>query len=219
MNILAFDTSSTACTVALLHGKEIQAAHQIAPMQQAQLLLPMIQQLLDTASLTLAQLDAIAFGCGPGSFTGIRIASSVAQGLAFAASLPVIPVSSLAVMAQAAREERQWDKLLVAVDARMEQVYWAVYEANKAGHVALIGQESVGKPQDIPIPPDSLHWHGIGDGWEKYAEKLIEHLGFQPETLNPSQLPSAKALLTLAKMKFEQGDYTTAFYAFPAYLR
>src|SRR5471032_2163673 len=102
MKILAIDTSANACSVALLINNETLSSHKVIPMQQAQLILPMIEELLLTANITLNQLDALAFGCGPGSFTGVRIAASVAQGLAVAHDLPVISVSSLQALAQAA---------------------------------------------------------------------------------------------------------------------
>ena len=124
MKILAIETSSHACSVALLNEDKVKISHIISPMQQAKLILPMIDELLKSSALTLNDLDAIAYGCGPGGFTGVRIAASVAQGLGFAVKLPIIPISSLAVMAEAAFLERQWRKLLVAVDARADQIYW-----------------------------------------------------------------------------------------------
>src|SRR5690349_9145853 len=131
--ILAFDTSTSACTVALQNGDFVSVRHQLAPKQQAQLILPMINELLSSTSLTANELDAIAYGCGPGSFTGIRIASSVAQGIGFAINKPIIPVSSLAALAQTAFLEQQWTRLLVAVDARMGKIYWANYVINPSG--------------------------------------------------------------------------------------
>ena len=105
MKILAIDTSSNACGVALLCNNEVKALHELAPMQQTQKILPMIDALLGEAKVSLNQLDALAFGCGPGSFTGVRIAVSVMQGLGYAMNLPLIPVSSLAALAQAAYVE------------------------------------------------------------------------------------------------------------------
>src|SRR5579871_1229278 len=107
--ILAFDTSSQVCSVALLNGETITSSYQIAPMQQAKLILPMIQKIIKAANITLDELDAIAYGCGPGSFTGMRVANSVAQGLGFAKHLPLIRISSLAILAQSALEEQKWE--------------------------------------------------------------------------------------------------------------
>jgi tRNA threonylcarbamoyladenosine biosynthesis protein TsaB len=225
LKILAFDTSSSACSVSLQNGHEIKSLHKIAPMQQARLILPAIQELLDSSSLTLNQLDAIAYGCGPGSFTGMRIASSVAQGIGLATKLPIIRISSLAAIAQAAFLERQWTKLLVALDARMEEVYWAVYKLGGHGRVELIGEEQVCDPKKVTMPESGescekgLNWYGIGDGWEKYREVLITRLGFQPRIINALQLPTAEAILELAKTKLDQDDWVAAYDAIPTYLR
>ena len=218
MNILALDTSSTACSVAIQHADQIEYLHKNAPMQQAKLILPMIHELLAACSLSLDQIDAIAYGCGPGSFTGIRIASSVVQGLAYAADKPVIPISSLAALAQSAFMENQCTKMLVAVDARMEQIYWAVYEVGQTGCVELIGQEVLCKPEEIDLPEGS-DWCGVGDGWEKYSENLSTRLGYQPEPLYTTQLPTAQAILQLAKLKFDKCQWIAASLATPTYLR
>lgn len=218
MKLLAFDTSSAACSVAIQNNDQIKFLHQHAPMQQAKLILPMIKELLESCSLTLEQLDAIAYGCGPGSFTGIRIANSVAQAIGFAAQKPLIPVSSLAVLAQTALLEHQCSDLLVAVDARMEQVYWAVYEAGQDGHVALINQEILCHPKEVKVP-DKKHGCGVGDGWGIYAADLASSLGFKPDSIFASELPTAQALLQLAKIKFDKSQWIAAEQAIPVYLR
>lgn len=218
MKILAFDTSSSACSVALLNGDKTKILHKISPMQQAKLILSMIDEALASTSLTLDQLDAIAYGCGPGSFTGVRIAASVAQGLSFGRSLPILSISSLAAMAQAAFLERQWTRLLVAVDARTEQLYWSKYVVNAAGIAILEGEEQACLPEQIKAPEDEINWYGIGDGWAKYEEKLVMSLKFKPETLY-CQLPTAAALLPLAKAKFDQKDWILPSNAIPVYLR
>ena len=230
LKILAFDTSSSACSVALQNGDKINYLNKIAPMQQARLILPMIQELLHSSALTLKQLDAIAYGCGPGSFTGMRIASSVAQGIGLATNVPIIRISSLAAIAQAAFLEQQWTKLLVALDARMQETYWAIYELGKHGRVELVEEEQACAPKKVTIPESisrilrdsdgkKLDWCGVGDGWEKYREALVMRLGFEPQAINASQLPTAIAILELAKGKLDQGDWITAADAVPAYLR
>ena len=128
MNLLAIETSDAACSIALQVGDAIHARHEVIPMQQSQVVLPWIDELLRAKSITLNQLDAIAFGCGPGSFTGIRLATSIAQGLGYGAGLPLIPVSSLAILAQTAYQTLGWDRVLVAVDARMQEIYTGAYE-------------------------------------------------------------------------------------------
>lgn len=221
VNILAFETSSFACSVALQNGDQIALRHQIAPMQQTQLILSMIQEVLHAQSLTLSDLDAVAYGCGPGSFTGIRIANTVAQGLGFAANLPLIQVSSLAALAQSAFIEYKWQNLLVAVDARMEQIYWASYQINQDGQAELIGKESVFAPNTVKIEKNLMdtEWFAVGDGWERYNAALLTGLNIEPVGTNASQLPNAQAVLELSKAKFDKKDWVEASLAAPAYLR
>jgi len=216
MKMLGFDTSTSACTVALLNGDVVSVRHQHAPMQQAHLILPMIQELLDSSSLTVNELDAIAYGCGPGSFTGIRISNSVAQGIGFAIQKPIIPISSLATLAQTAFLEQQWSRLLVAMDARMGKIYWATYTINASGLAELIGNERLSQPEEIT---SSYHTdlYGIGDGWEAYKDILIGS-NLTLKGIDARQLPSAKALLQLATLKYEKGEWITAAQALPVYL-
>lgn len=213
MKILGFDTSSTACSVALLMDDHISALHKIIPMQQAQSLLPMIEELLLSHKITLNQLDAIAFGCGPGSFTGVRIAASVAQGLAYALELPVIPISSLAALAQAAYQELQWKKLLVAVDARMQEVYWGAYGIDHQGLAVLINKEAVSTPQEISSPESD--WYGVGNAWEIYKSDIT----YQPLLLDTTRLATAEAIVMLAKAKYLNKEWVRAEDALPVYLR
>jgi tRNA threonylcarbamoyladenosine biosynthesis protein TsaB len=218
LKILAFDTSATACSVALLLDRKIYEIHKIIPKQQAQLILPIIDDLLKTAGISLGQLEAIAYGCGPGSFTGIRIASSVVQALGYATSLPIIPISSLAALAQTAYETYQWTSLLVASDARMKQLYWAIYQVNKHGLVDLEGQEEIGTPATLTRPA-ATNGYGVGDGWSSYQEELIQHLEFTPMAINCTLLPTARAILALAKRKLAVGEFVSPAEALPVYLR
>lgn len=218
VKLLAFDTSSTACSVGLLNGDEVSVTHKIAPMQQAHLILSIIQEMLDSASLSLNQLDAVAFGCGPGSFTGIRIASSVAQGIGFGANLPLVPISSLAAIAQTAYLEQQLSHSLVAIDARMKQVYWAGYEVNTQGLVQVVGQEQVCLPEDVSRVGDN-QWCGLGDGWGVYKDRLVTRLGYEPSVIRSAELPGGRALLMLGKAKFDQGEWVAPSEAKPVYLR
>lgn len=193
-------------------------------MQQAKLVLATIESLLSQANLSLPELNAIAYGAGPGSFTGMRIASSVAQGLGFVTNAPIISVSSLAAMAQAAYMEHHQTHFLVALDARMEQIYWAQYKVNDNEQVELIGQEQVYNPEKVILDlsaksEDQTVWCGIGDGWGKYREPLVKRLGFQPANINPSQIPTAHAVLVLAKSKFDRQEWVKAEEAVPSYLR
>lgn len=219
MKILALETSSAACSVALYLDGKIFSLHRVAPMQQTHLLLPMIDELLTRENVTLADLDAIAYGTGPGSFTGMRIASSTTQGLAFAVNLPVIPVSSLAAIAQAAHETMQNQAYLVAVDARMGQIYWACYLATDAGCVTLAGEEALCSPTNVTVVERKLYeYAGIGDGWQPYRETLCQALGFTPVVIHHAQLPTAEAVLKLSLNIFKQNTPLSATEALPSYL-
>lgn len=222
MKLLAIDTSTSACSVALQINDEVTLLHKVAPLQQAKLILPMLNELLDSASIKLDAIDAIAYSCGPGSFTGIRITSSVTQALGFAVNKPIIPISTLAAMAQTAYMEQGYHRSLVALDARMGQIYWATYAIGENECVALYGEERLIKPADIsistPINPGD-HWSGIGDAWSICQESIIKSLGFQPSIINAEQLPSASAILKLASKKFERGEWVPPSAAQPNYLR
>jgi tRNA threonylcarbamoyladenosine biosynthesis protein TsaB len=225
VRLLAFDTSSSACSAAIYDStqtldRQVISLNEVLPMQQGRLILPMIRTLLDRAGLQLNELDAIAYGCGPGSYTGIRIASSVAQGLGFVSKRPVIAVSSLAAIAQTAYEKYQQMAWLVALDARMDEVYWAQYVVNKHKIVELLGKEVACLPEKAElIEKHGCQWGGVGDAWVKYGDKLAHHIGLQPQPVYSEQLPDAKAILSLARFKFVQNDCITASEALPTYLR
>lgn len=222
MKILAFDTSTSACSAALYVGDDPSegktfSRHEIAPKQHTSIILPMMQSLLNSAGITLASLDAIAFGCGPGSFTGIRIAASLAQGLAYANSLPVIPVSSLAANAQSAFLEHGWKQLITAVDARMNQVYWCAYQID-AGLAVPVFAEELAAPDAVHAVPAG-EWFAIGDGWGMYPGQLTAAIGFEPKQIDAERVPGAEAVLCLAKERFSRGDWVDAANALPVYLR
>jgi len=216
VKILAFDTSSSVISIALQNEEELVFFDQVAPLQHTQLILPKIKSMLDSCDISLNQLDAVAYACGPGSFTGIRIASSVVQGIGLATSLPIVPVSSLAVLAQTAYLEQQWTNLLVALDARMDQVYWAVYQTNAHGIVELFGEEQVLFPDQTIINNKCLDWYGVGDGWDRYQTILSKH---GARRIAKEQQPDARALLSLAKIKLKNGDWVASCDAIPVYLR
>ena len=218
MKMLALETSADACSVALWLDDKIQARHEVLPMQQAQMILPMIEASLAEVDLRLADLDAIAFGSGPGSFTGVRIACSVAQGLAFGAKKPLICVSSLAAAAQTAFEELGATHVLVGMDARMQEVYWGIYEADAAGLMRLVGTEMVASARQVARPKGE-QWQGIGSAWDVYALDLIDHLGFAPKAVASDCLPTATGVLRLAIEKFARQDFTPIEAAVPTYLR
>lgn len=152
--LLALDTATEACSVALLHDGKVTSHYEVIPRLHAQKLLPMIKQLLEDAGTTLAAVDAIAFGRGPGAFTGVRITIGVVQGLAFALERPVLPVSNLAVLAQRALREHGASQVAAAIDARMDEVYWGCYRET-AGEMRLVGAEAVLAPKlrSCPLTP------------------------------------------------------------------
>jgi tRNA threonylcarbamoyladenosine biosynthesis protein TsaB len=153
-NILALETSTNACSAALLINDSVSEKYQLAAREHSKLILPMIESLLAESELQLSNLNAIAFGCGPGSFTGVRIAAGITQGLAFGTGLPVLPVSSLRALAQTAYEEVKAEKIVAAFDARMQEVYWGLYALDDNGLMKEVIKDSLSKPENIILPKD-----------------------------------------------------------------
>lgn len=213
MKLLALDTATEACTAALWQDGRV--LERLEPgSHHATRLLPMIDALLAEAGLALTQLDALAFGRGPGSFTGLRIGAGVIQGLAFGADLPVVPVSSLAALAQGTDALR----VLAAFDARMQQVYWGAYRRNPEGLMQLQGLEQVLTPAQVPVP-DGEGWVGAGPGWGAHLASLQERLGRCLLASHPQQLPQARHVAELAVSAYRVGAVVTAAMALPVYLR
>lgn len=216
IKILALDTATEACSAALIHNDEIIYRYQLVPRQHTHLILPMLQSLLDEAGLSLAQLDAIAFGRGPGSFTGVRIATSVVQGIAFATDLPVVPISTLQALAQGAWRELQIKQVLVAIDARMDEIYWGAYQLGADNIMLPACSEIVCAPADIKIPND-LSFIGVGSGWDSYHE--IMQYKIKLEKWLPERCPHARDIAALAAIDFKNGKAVNAEQALPVYLR
>jgi len=218
--ILALDSSTDACSVALSLNGELFAIDEIAAKSHTQRLLPMVDELLQQANLGLDDLDAIAFGRGPGSFTGLRICMGIVQGLAFGAQLPVVPISTLAAMALAYYQgaDAAVDRpVLVALDARMEEVYWGLF-GYEAGHLVALTAEYVMRP-DLLILHESLtelegQLIGVGSGWH------YEPMGaLQPYAVFIDAQPSARAIVQLAAPIFAAGEASNILDAEPIYLR
>ncbi|MWV17714.1 tRNA (adenosine(37)-N6)-threonylcarbamoyltransferase complex dimerization subunit type 1 TsaB [Pseudomonas sp. L-22-4S-12] len=213
--LLALDTATEACSVALLHEGRVLSHYEVIPRLHAQRLLPMIRSLLDEAGVELAALDAIAFGRGPGAFTGIRIAIGVVQGLAFALDKPVLPVSNLAVLAQRALREQGARQVAAAIDARMDEVYWGCYREEQ-GEMRLQGVEAVLAPEQVSLPRGATgDWFGAGTGWGSYAARLA----VTPAGQDAGMLPHAEDLLQLARFAWARGEALPADQALPVYLR
>lgn len=217
MKILALDTSTEACSVALLDHGQIIEEFCIAPQQHSRLVLGMIERILASSELRLTQLDALAFGRGPGSFTGVRIAASVIQGLAFAANLPVAPISSLQAMAQGARREFAAQAVIPAIDARMNEVYWAEYIGNEVGIMVLVAEERVDKPEAIKLARQHP-FVGVGSGWISYKDAL--HTAFGNQVSHAAEYyPHAQDIAYLAAKAVPMEQYVTAEDALPIYIR
>ena len=216
--ILALDSSSDACSVALIQNGAISDIYELAAKSHTQRLLPMVDELLTAHQLTLADLDAIAFGRGPGSFTGLRICMGVVQGLAFGANLPVLPISTLQAMAQAYMQAHPQNQkpLLVAIDARMDEVYWCLFSAELIPQRVV--DEAVAKPVEVAahaqVKELGQEFVALGSGWH-YSE-----LGaLTPAILDVDVHPNAKAMVQLAATEFEQGRAISILEAQPVYLR
>lgn len=213
--LLALDTATEACSVALLHDGKVISHYEVIPRLHAQRLLPMIEALRAEAGISLSAIDAIAFGRGPGAFTGVRIAIGVVQGLAFALQRPVLPVSNLAVLAQRAYREFGAVQVAAAIDARMDEVYWGCYQL-ELGEMCLQGQESVLAPENACLPRVAAgEWFGAGTGWGTFQSRLPAQVAQCAGDL----LPDARDLLQLAQFSWQRGEALAAEQAQPVYLR
>lgn len=213
--LLAIDASTSACSVALMHEGQVYEDFRMLPRAHTRFLLPMVDEMLAAHSLPLAQMDALVFTAGPGSFTGLRVAIATVQGLAFAAELPVVPVSTLAAMAQfyADREGvAEGATILPALDARMDEVYFGRYQY-RDGVVAPLNVDQLLPPEQVGNTAAGAA--GIGDGWT-YAERFGDA---PPATVDQTILPSAAAALQLAKPDVLAGKVLPAEQAQPVYLR
>jgi tRNA threonylcarbamoyladenosine biosynthesis protein TsaB len=206
MKLLALDTATDWCSAALWMDGALQWREALRPRGQGQLILPMIEELLAQAGIGLRQLDAIAFGRGPGAFTGVRLALSVAQGLAFSADLPLMPISDLrALAAQALQRAAAPDRVLICQDARMSEVYWGCFQ--RSGRLAdAVGVESVAAPGGVTLPAgwNAASVWGAGSGFTAYRpalRALAGQLGDIAEGISPraqeiAQLAAADGLST-----------------------
>ena len=209
MKLLAIDTSTEYCSAALWLSGEVRVERVHAGQLHSALLLPMIDTLLAQASLRLPELDGIAFGAGPGSFTGLRIACAVTQGLALGADLPVVGISTLASIAHLTSAAR----VLTVLDARMNEVYWAAYERMPEGWTCLT-EPMLSKPESVVLP-DDRRWSGAGNGLSLLHPVLTASF----EAQYPEIMPDAAAIAALAAPAFARGEGIDAALAAPIYLR
>ncbi len=213
MKLLAIETSTEACSVALSVDGEVRERHEIAPRRHTQLVLPWAEQLLAEAGLRKSQLDAIAVGRGPGAFTGVRLAIAIVQGLALALDRPVLPVSTLAVLAMQGADEN----ILAAIDARMGEVYLGEFRRDADGLVSAVGDEAIVPPALAPLPQRVRH--GVGTGFSAGNAALVQRLGDRLSGFDASALPHAADLARLAGRVFARGEAIAADQLEPAYLR
>jgi tRNA threonylcarbamoyladenosine biosynthesis protein TsaB len=216
--LLAIETSTEACSVALHSNGETSEFYEYAPRRHAELLLPAIQSLLDNAGLPLAGLDGIAFGRGPGSFTSLRIGIGVVQGLAWGAGLAVIPISSLAAVAQAAIEKKGSDpfSICVTMDARMQEVYTASFQRRDDGFVIASGEERVCSP-DLVSAPGTEPFIAAGNGFDRFKE--LQPLASRAVECHPDIWPRAGVICKLALKWLESNEPLSAGLAQPVYVR
>lgn len=221
MKLLALDTSEDACSAALNLDGELLGRFELAPRRHTALILPMIDGLLAEAGLRPGQLDAIAFGRGPGSFTGVRIAAGVVQGIALGLDLPVLPLSTLAGLALGCHLMTGAKRILVALDARMGELYSAAYAVQGRHQLELIGQEALLKPAELHLPKtrDEQPWFGVGSGWAAHAKALASATGLEPHQWRGDLLCRAEDIARLAALDFAAGKAVAAEEALPVYLR
>ncbi|MBA2081651.1 tRNA (adenosine(37)-N6)-threonylcarbamoyltransferase complex dimerization subunit type 1 TsaB [Aeromonas veronii] len=218
LKILAVDTATEACSAALLVGDKLFSRWEEAPRDHTRKILPMVQAVLEDAGISLSDLDAIAFGRGPGSFTGVRIGISVAQGLAFGAGVPLIGISTLAAMAQGAYRVDGAQQVLTAIDARMNEVYFGRYELID-GRMQLVGDEVVSEPAALVDVRGKLAGRVtcVGTGFETYGETLN---GLTDElAVSQVRFPAAEDMLPLARAAWLAGEAVPVELATPVYLR
>jgi tRNA threonylcarbamoyladenosine biosynthesis protein TsaB len=213
MNLLAIETSTPFCSVALGRGEDLFARHFEAGQRHAELALDAVDGVLREAGLELAQLSGLAYGEGPGSFTGLRIACGLVQGIALARSLPVMGVGTLEALA----EETGGERVIACLDARMGEVYHAAY--CRAGEIwNEASAPGVYRPEAVPLL-EGAGWIGCGSGFSAFGEVLSGRYGGRLADVRPQASPSATAVLRLARARFERGEGRDAASAVPIYLR
>jgi tRNA threonylcarbamoyladenosine biosynthesis protein TsaB len=218
MKLIAVDTATEACTVGLLVDGAVLARFEVAPRRHAALVLGMVEELMGEAGITVAGLDAVGFGQGPGAFTGVRIAAAVAQGLAFSADLPVVAVSSLAATAQQLADDLDVARSIVAFDARMGEVYLGAYATEDEDLVKSELADRIVMPEQAPLLAGG-NWVGAGSGWRAHHDALRRRYGERLSKSIPEALPHGAGLVRLAARAFSLGEGRPAEQALPVYLR
>lgn len=214
--LLALDTATEACSVALFHHEKITALDEISPRTHTQRILPMIDELLKQANLSLKEIDALVFGRGPGSFTGVRVGVGIAQGLALGAELPVVAISNLMAMAEAAYQTLGATHVIALIDARMNEVYFAQYQREQGQWKTVVDEQVCSPEKAITQMKFEQKPMVVGTGWAAYPQFSAQNL---PLVVSEIILPSAQYMLPLAQIELAKGNHQTAFEIEPVYLR
>ena len=225
MKILAIETSTEACSVAVWVDGEVRERHEVAPRRHTDLVLPWCDQLLAEAGITKRQLDAIAVGRGPGAFTGVRLAVALVQGMALALDKPVLPVSTLAALAlqapssEAGRSGSDDAVVVSAIDARMGELYLGLFRHDPRELVIAIGNEWMAAPANPAVAGDAQNLFGVGSGFAAAGQALVSALGSRLRHCDPLALPHAGDIARLGARMLAQGHAISADLLEHAYLR
>lgn len=210
--ILAVETATTACSAAIWLNGSIKWRFKIAPQRHSEIILTFIDELLIEAGIQLKEVDAIAFSCGPGSFMGVRIATSIAQGIAYGIEKPVIPVSTLQALAQSAYQKIERGRIIAGLDAHINSIYWGCYQADKDGIMQVIIEDRLSKPAAIAFSGDD--WIAAGNAWEVYADFLKVPF----KVAHSSIYPDAASVTLIANQKLIRGETFQPEKAKPIYI-
>lgn len=214
--ILALDTATEACSVALSHQNILTHFDELSPRSHTQRILPMIDELLNQAGIKIGEVDYLAFGRGPGSFTGVRVGVGIAQGLALGTELPVVAVSNLLAMAEQAYQQIGATEVVALIDARMNEVYFAQFSRNETAWVEVVAEQVCPPEKTIEQIKQERKPYVVGTGWAAYPQFAAANLEV---TITEITLPSAKYMVALAEAAIEQGQTQSAMEIEPVYLR
>lgn len=217
MKLLAIDTTESGCSAALHIEGENHGIFELAPRKHSELILPMIDRVLSDSGVSQSQLDAVAFCRGPGSFTGVRIAASVAQGLAVAQDLPIVAISSLTALAQGCYRRLAKTQVLAGLDARMSEVYWTACELRE-GVMQAIDCEVVARIEDL-VSIQGDQWWGVGSAWDEFESELNGQFPEQVQGVDRGQTIDALDVAALAAVAYAKGETVSIDQAVPIYLR
>jgi len=217
MKLLAIDTTESGCSAALHIDGENHGIFELAPRKHSELILPMIDRVLSDAGVSQKQLDAVAFCRGPGSFTGVRIAAAVSQGLAVAQDLPIVAISSLTALAQGCYRRLGKIQVLAGLDARMSEVYWSACELRE-GVMQAIDNEVVSRIEYLSSTQGD-QWWGVGSAWDEFESELQDQFAGQVQGVDKGQTIDALDVAVLGAVAYENGEIVSIDQAVPIYLR